>query len=205
MSRYFATVPINGVHVYEIPIPSSFLHSGGRRGIDIALAYSPRTRVRRLDYMATRMEFHLVRGLPLKKVTEVFAQLEGEDLDDTEDMAAGAADDPSMADTSTAKRPPSPSQLGGHVVKLEPATQVRSRGANQLGRRVFTQRLNAKRDTPMHLVVRSINRWDDPDGAEPYALAAALWRDADRPEIHAELEAQLEAVIELPVELEIEI
>jgi subtilisin family serine protease len=60
------TVPIDGVHVYEVPVPSSFLDSGGRRGIDITLAYSPRTRVRRLDYLATRMEFHLVKGLPLE-------------------------------------------------------------------------------------------------------------------------------------------
>lgn len=58
-------IPIDGVHVYEVPVPSSFMQSGGRRGIDIALAFSPRTRVRRLDYMASRMESHLVKGLSI--------------------------------------------------------------------------------------------------------------------------------------------
>jgi hypothetical protein len=84
-------------------------------------------------------------------------------------------------------------------------TQIRCRGANQLGRKVLSQRLVAERDTPMYLVVRSINRWADPDSDEEYAVAVALWRDEDRDEIHTELEAQLEAVIELPVELELEL
>ena len=56
----------------------------------------------------------------------------------------------------------------------------------------------------MLLVVRNINRWDDMGAEQPYALAVALWRDEDQPELHAELETQLEAVIEVPVEVEIE-
>jgi hypothetical protein len=57
----------------------------------------------------------------------------------------------------------------------------------------------------VYLVVRNVNRWDDPDGDETYGLAISLWRDDDRAEVHAELEAQLEAVIELPVEIELEL
>jgi hypothetical protein len=201
-------IPIDGVHVYEVPIPSSFLDSGGRRGIDIALAYSPRTRVRRLDYMATRMEFHLVKGLSLDEVSEVFARIEGEDLDDLdnleemnpEETPAGAADE-----DSAAEGPPTPSALGSRRIDLEPPTQTRSRGANQLGRKIFHHRLQQNRDCPVYLVVRNVNRWDDPDHAQPYGLALSLWRDEDRAEVHAELEAELEAIIELPVEIELEL
>ena len=172
-------IPVNGVHIYEIPVPSSFTTSGGKRGLDVALAYSPRTRVRRLDYMASRMEFEVVKGLPLDEVSQTFAKIGNEE------------------DVSTA------SELGSKKVDLQPSTRTRSRGANQLGRKIFHQRLDAS-DSPMFLVVRHINRWDDDGAEQSYALAVALWRDDDRPELHAELEAQLEAVIEVPVEVEIE-
>lgn len=198
-------VPIDGVHVYEVPIPSSFFESGGRRGIDIALAHSPRTRVRRLDYMATRMEFHLVKGLGLDEVSEVFARMEGEDLDDEVTASTGSdPDEREGVEDPAETAPPTPSALGSRLITLDPPTQTRSRGANQLGRKVFSQRLQA-RDSPVYLVVRNVNRWDDPDGEETYGLAISLWRDTDHAEVHAELEAQLEAVIELPVEIELEL
>lgn len=207
-------IPIDGVHIYEVPVPSSFLQSGGRRGIDIALAFSPRTRVRRLDYMASRMEFHLVKGLSIDAATEVFARIEGEDLeiegedledDESADDVRDGLDSIDGEASETIIRPPTPSELRSHLVRLDPPTRVRSRGANQLGRKVFGQRLDAGRDCPMFIVVRNINRWEDQTAAEPYALSVALWRDEGHQELHAELEAQLEAVVELPVEVELEL
>ncbi len=182
-------IPINGVHVFEIPVASTFFGRGGQRGIDISLAFSPPTRVRRLDYMASKMEFHLVRGLPVEGVVEVFSKIQGMDLEDASD------------DDDT---PPTPSQLGRHIIQLEPSTKARSRGANQLGRKKFGQRLDPDLDTPMFLVVRNVNRWDVEGNFQPYSLAIALWRDEQHAELHSELAAQLEAVIELPVEIEIE-
>ncbi len=173
-----ANVPINGVHIYEIPVPSSFSSSGGKRGLDIALAYSPPTRIRRLDYMASGMEFHVVKGLPLDEVENIFA-------DSEEDAIATL------------------SQLGSNRVELDPKVTARSRGANQLGRKVFHRRLDHS-DSPMFLVVRNINRWDDDGFEQSYALAVALWRDVDQPELHAELRQKLEVVVEIPAEIEIE-
>ena len=182
------SIPVNGVHIYEIPVPSSFMSPGGKRGLDVALAYSPPTRVRRLDYMASGMEYHIVKGLPLDEVAEVVARV-GEEEDD--------------ADGDEEERISSISGLGSNVVKLVPTTQTRSRGANQLGRKIFHRRLDAS-DDPMFLVVRNTNRWDDDDAEQSYALAVALWRDDGQPELHAELQALLEAVVEIPVEIEIE-
>jgi len=173
------SIPVNGVHIYEIPVPSSFMSSGGAGGLDIALAYSPRTRVRRLDYMASRMEFHVVRGLALSEVSRIFANLDDEEV-------------------------PTPSGLGSKNLDLQPSTQDRSRGANQLGRKVFHQRLDTSNDTPMFLVVRNTNRWDDEHAQQLYAVAVALWRDEDQPEIHVELQALLEAEVEIPIEIELE-
>jgi len=181
------SIPINGVHIYEIPIPSSFMSKGGKRGLDIALSYSPRARVRRLDYMASLMEFHVVKGLSLNAVSEVFAKVaQDESADDQEGAVASI------------------SELGSNQVKLEPATQTRSRGANQLGRKVFHQRLKESTDEPMFLIVKNTNRWDDDKMKQSYALAVTLWRDENQPELHAELQAILEAEIEIPIEIEIE-
>ena len=171
-------ISINGVHIFEIPVPSSFYSSGGKRGLDIALAYSPPTRVRRLDYMASHMEYHVAKGLPLEEVENIFAD-SGEEAVTT------------------------PSKLGSNRVELDPTVTARSRGANQLGRKVFHQRLDHS-DNPMFLVVRNINRWDDDGSEQSYALAVALWRDENHPELHAELQEELEVVIEAPVEIEIE-
>lgn len=208
-----AQIPIDGVHIYEVPVPTSFMQSGGTRGIEIALAFSPRTQIRRLDYMASRMEFHLIKGLPIERVSEAFARLEGEDLEIEGGPGTEALDeDPpdgvdavEGAETDAFARPRTLSELKSHVVKLDPPTQVRSRGANQLGRHVLAKRLTAARDAPMFIVVRNVNRWEHQGAKEPYALSVALWRDEGHHEIHAELEAQLEAVVELPVEVELEL
>lgn len=124
-----------------------------------------------------------------------------ESVDDVSDGLDSVGEEAS----ETIVRPPTPSELRSHLVKLDPPTQVRSRGANQLGRKVFAQRLDAERDCPMFIVVRNINRWEDQTAKEPYALSVALWRDEGHQELHAELEAQLEAVVELPVEVELEL
>lgn len=175
-----ARMRINAVHIYEIPIPSSFMKSGGRRGLDVALAHSPRTRVQRLDYMASKMEFHVVKGLPLDDVARIFSKIGEDDV-------------------------PKPSALGSKYIKLQPSATVRSRGANQLGRKVFHHRLDETTSSQMFLVVRNVNSWDDDSAEQSYALAVALWRDEQQPELHADLAQRLEAVVELPLEIEAEV
>ncbi len=192
-------IPINGVHIYELPMPSSFYEPGGTRGIEVALAFDPPTRARRLDYMASRMEFHLVRGMPLEQVAQVFASIEG-DEDVIVDQVANDED----GDTSDVGQPPTISALGSRLVRLEPSATVRSRGANQLGRRTFGQRLDPERHDPAFLVVRNVNRWADESEMQPYALAVALSRTEAHGELFAELESTLEAVVEVSVEIELD-
>ncbi len=194
------SIPINGVHIYELPVPSSFFESGGERSMEIALAYDPPVRARRIDYLANQMEFFVVRGLPIEEVLRVFAAVEGEDLPDTEsDDAAPESEDEQPSPGAA----PTPSALGSHVVSLDPSRTVRSRGTNQLGRVTFRQRLSEDRHLPNYLVVRSINRWDDEGRSQDYAVAVALSRSAQHAELHAELEADLEAIIEVPLEIEL--
>ncbi len=201
-------IAVDGVHIYELPIPASFRQSGGQRGIDVALAYDPKTRARRLDYLSSRMEFHVFRGMTLEQVQETVARLEA--ADEEVDLEALAGDDEDAADLATdeaAPKPPIPptiSQLGSRVSKLLPAPSIRSAGANQLGRKVFSHRFDSDHE-PVHLVVRNTNRWDDDTATQRYALAVVLWRTEAQEELYVELEARLEAVIELPVEIELQL
>lgn len=196
-------IPIDGVHVYELPAPESFRRSGGQRGVDIALAYDPRTRARRLDYLSNRMEFHLVRGMSIDEVVASFTRLDPEDETDIEADSDEEEQDGGSGN-SAASAPPTLTQLKSRVCKLQPSTPVRSSGANQLGRRVFAQRFDPERHEPMYLVVRNANRWDDSTALQSYAIAVAMWRTEAQDELYAELEARLEAVVELPVEIELE-
>ncbi|HWI04015.1 MAG TPA: hypothetical protein VNT52_09345, partial [Acidimicrobiales bacterium] len=96
------------------------------------------------------------------------------------------------------------SQLGSKVSKLLPTPSIRSAGANQLGRKVFSHRFDSEHE-PVHLVIRNTNRWDDDTATQPYALAVVLWRTEAQEELYVELEARLQAVIELPVEIELQL
>ncbi len=190
-----AVIPIDGIHIYQLPLPSSFFDSGGQRGLDVALAFDPPARAQRLDYLASRMAFYVVRGMDLNQVAEVFASLNPEtfDLDDDQDTESDPKD----------SKPPTVSQLGARHCTMSPSPTIRSRGANQLARVTFAQRLDRATHDPMFLVVRNVNRWDDSTATQPYAISAALWRAEDKREVYEELEAQLEAVVELPLEIEL--
>lgn len=58
---------------FEIPIPDDYFRKGKAiRTITASLAYSPSVRTTRLEYLATKMKFHLVNGDLLDTVAEAF-------------------------------------------------------------------------------------------------------------------------------------
>lgn len=186
-----SSIPVDGVHIYDLPIPTSFFQSGGSRGINVALAFDPNSRARRLDYLSSKMEFHIVRGMTPDEVQAVFVATPGEEIEALEEE--GDEEEGSTSDPSTR------SSLGRRLLRLEPSATIRSRGANQLGRIRFDRKLNTEDGDSYLLVVSNTNRWEAPGAVQEYALAVSLWRDTDRSSIYAELETRLEA----PAELEI--
>lgn len=186
-------IPVDGVHIFELPIPRSFFESGGSRGIEIALSYDPYVRPRRLDYLSSKMDFHLVRGLSADQIDVVFLSMAEEEVE--------AAEEAAETDSETiATPPPTPSKLGRNLLKLEPSATVRSRGTNQVGRVTFGQRLKEEDGDRYLLVVRNTNRWADTNSLQPYALAVAMSRDEGHDALYADLQVRLE----VPVEVELE-
>lgn len=184
--------------VYEVPIPASFRDSGGQRGIDIALAFDPPTRARRLDYAANRMQFWLVRRMTVEEIEAVFIREDPDDIESTlvaaEDATTDEAEQPAPA-----PGPPKPSELGTKLVELTPKAQARSRGANQLGRKVFSQRLTEEDGDAFHLVVQCRSLWRGVSGTQKFGLAVALWRSDGSPEIYNEIRARVEVPVEIQV------
>jgi len=182
-------IPVDGVQIYDLPIPASFFESGGTRGLAVALAFDPETRIRRLDYQASRMEFHVVRGMTAEEVQDAFLATSGEDVQELEEQGdeEGAAD---------------PASLRSHLLTLDPPATMRSRGANQLGRKQFAQRLDQSRHgNSWLLVVKNTNYWATPGTMQQYAVAVAFSRDASHREIYADLEAR----VRIPIAVEVEI
>jgi len=86
---------------------------------------------------------------------------------------------------------------------LSPSGLIRSRGANQLARKRFGQRLPDGDGDTYHLVVQCRRVWASKSFRQSFGLAVALWRDEGQPEIYNEIKARVELPVELPVEIEI--
>lgn len=69
-------VELDQVALYAIPIPQEFRNTMGRRTIRVALAFDPPVRHTRLEYLGTRMSFHLVRGMTDAQVLDFFRKRE---------------------------------------------------------------------------------------------------------------------------------
>ena len=194
-------IRVDSTIVYEIPVPTSFNASGGARGIDVALAFDPQTRARRLDYAATKMKFWLVRGMSAEGISEVFTSEGEEALEELESLEAQDAEE-STEDEADEKRR-TPSKLGRCHVALSPSGLARSRGANQLARKRFAQRLPDGDGDTYHLVVQCRRVWASTSFRQSFGVAVALWRDEGHAEIYNEIKARIEVPIEVPVEIEI--
>lgn len=191
-------VELNTTMVYEVPIPTSFHTSGGQRGIDVAVSFDPPTRARRLNYAGSQMHFWLVRRMSVEEIEEVFVRQDPDQLVDQLARAEETSSD-DAADQTPAPRSRQPSQLKGKLIDLTPKTQTRSRAANQLGRKVFSQRFDEEDGNTFHLIVQSRSTWQNLSGKQSFGLAVALWRS----ESHSEIYNEIRARVEIPIEIEV--
>ena len=188
-----SSIPIDGVHLYSVTLPTSFFDGGGWRGVAVALAFDPQCRSTRLDYLASRLTVTAYKGVSLEAVASAYIDMPK--LEGSNSAVAGNDDDEEAANVA-------PPGLAPYRVKLLPAANWRSRGANQVGRVRFSQRLDDRRGLDLILAVKSTNMWATPDSLQNYALAVALERDDDHRAIYAELQATIEQAIELTAEME---
>lgn len=199
-------IEVDGVHLFEVPIPSSFFDSGGQRGISVSLCFDPDVRARRLDYLSSRMRFELVRGLEPDEVVSLFLAADEEDEPDAGPQRP--VDGAQGQDGERRTDPDAPRTRLGELTgkerpKMTPAVTERSAGANQLARRTFSQVLSHDDGDSFLLVVKNTRRWAPVGSTQPYAVAVTLWRTEAQGELYAEVQAEVEARIEAQVEAEV--
>jgi hypothetical protein len=118
------SLPLDHVHLYRVPVPTTFFDARGWRRLTVALAFSPVTRSTRIDYLGSRMSFEVYRGVSIDEVAA--ARLVDSAVDDaTEVDPLSAPLDDQGAEAAEAAIS-GPRQLARHAVRFEPSSTRRS-------------------------------------------------------------------------------
>ena len=136
--------------IYEVPIPDEFKTRGARQ-IRVALSFDPPVRYTRLDYMGTKMGFHLIRGASAAEVFDAFRKWEADEGKEFRIPASLKCD-------------------------LKPGAQRRERGTLQCA--TFSMTANSsKYGDSYYLAVRCESGWSSKD--QDFAVAVELRSQAD--------------------------
>ncbi|MGQ4514832.1 S8 family serine peptidase [Streptomyces sp. DW26H14] len=173
-------IPLDSVHLYTIPIPDSFFYSGLEdRGITVSLCYDPPVRARRMDYLGSRMQFELLRGVGPSE---------------TLDLLLAEEKQARKARKLLGRHLPTISSLPDRQrIPLKPSRTARSSGANQVGKIVWRSAFKKfnENSSEFVLAVQNVNRWDSPTRKQSYAIAVRLWVGDRLPPVYADLHAKI--------------
>lgn len=108
----------NSHHFFELPLPDDFLRSKrAAREIRVTLAYCPAVRTTRLDYVATKMSFRLVKDQSLESVQRFFnhetqdeTKTRNDDATSNRDISAKLRDKGTVQSSTWRIRQPKPSE-----------------------------------------------------------------------------------------------
>jgi hypothetical protein len=155
---YQGTMAVDSFNVFAVPIPDEFRHAKGERRINVALAYDPPVRRRRLDYLGIEMDFMLIRGKTLEEVFDAYRK-------------TAPDEDPALAIS------------GSFRVDLKPKANPRNAGYSrkkstlQRGEIIWHQRERSTSNygNEYYLVVRSERKWAPLDiERQDFGLAVTL-------------------------------
>jgi hypothetical protein len=124
-------LPVDHFAIYEVPCPEVF-QTGGRRSIQVSLAYDPPVRHTRLDYAGNKMSFKLHRGCDPALLFDHYRKRAAED-----------GRHPDLASRYTCK--------------MEPGSVDRGKSSVQVARASFVR--DSHDPDPFYLVVRCEGGW----------------------------------------------
>ncbi|MFE5594772.1 S8 family peptidase [Streptomyces sp. NPDC056549] len=176
-------IPLDSVHLYTIPIPESFFIPGRvERGITVSLCYDPPVRARRMDYLASRMQFELLRGVSPDATIDLLLAEEKNARKARKELGQPLATLSSLPDKQR--------------IPMKPSRTARSAGANQVGKFVWRSGLKRfnENSSEFVLAVQNVNRWDTPTRKQAYAVAIRLWVGSNLPPVYADLRTKIRAM-----------
>lgn len=139
---------IDKMHIFEIPLPDEFRTVKGKKRVIISLAYTPRVRNTRVDYIGISMDFKLIKGKSISDVIKIYESQKG-------------------------KKEPIAKEKK-YECNLEPGSTLRNKGTLQKGIFEFTKDKSFNNNN-LYLVVNCIKGWDDVP--QKYAVAITLESD----------------------------
>ena len=161
----------NAHHFFELPLPTEFLRTQrAAREIRVTLAHCPAVRTTRLDYLATKMHFRLVKDESLEAVQRHFNHDTQDETDTRNDDATGNRDI---------------------------SAELRSKGTVQSS--TWRMRQRKPNEKWFVVVTRQDRDWGEALSLEQedYALLVTV---TDRENEHAQLYSQISELIELQVQ-----
>ncbi|MFE4649455.1 S8 family peptidase [Streptomyces sp. NPDC056707] len=171
-------IEMDDVHLYTLPIPESFFEGRrARRGVSVSLTYDPPVRARRLDYVGSRMDFEMVRGISATEAVQLFLDAK----------VAGRADGAAARLSQMSAR---------NRIKFNPSKTIRAQGVNQVGRYEWKQSLARIGDGPQEflLAIQNTRRWAPAGARQSYALAVRFWVEDRLPPVYAEIRSRVPRV-----------
>lgn len=132
-------IGLNKVKVYTVNLPNTFFDTPGSKILSVVLTFDPPVRATRGDsYLGNQMEFKLFHTVSPDEVVNQYGVIE-DNGDEVEDST--------------------PQLLKPYEVDLKPGVNVRNKGCHQKAWRVFKKELKVPLQTPVTLVLRSLNKW----------------------------------------------
>jgi len=150
-------VGLDDWHVYRLPIPGAFLRAAGRRGITVALAFDPPTRVSRRAYLARTMDLEILKQRSLGDIEKAWSDgmKEGQPPLEKNKWCIGARPTSTVGERSTLQ-----------------VRRVTWKGAPKL-------KVDANGVALLHVLVQCHKRFatDADDQPQSYGLAVRLWTE----------------------------
>ncbi|TGY42821.1 S8 family peptidase [Clostridium sartagoforme] len=121
----------NQVHIFRVPITEEFVNSSGTKRIKVSLAFNPKVRNTRLDYLGVNMDFKIIKGKSQEEIYQMFTRLNGENQ----------------------------VSIDGEC-ETNPSSSLRSKGTLQKGIYEFKRATNFNEED-IFVVVSCKKKWDD--------------------------------------------
>lgn len=164
-------IDLEGLHVYRIEIPPSFVSGKGKRGLSVSLAFDPPVRSSRKEYLSNTLKIEILKGLTTSEIGALKARQESADAE----LPLPASKKLDLV--------PSASRV------MWSTLQVR----HKVWSRVPKFPVNENDNQVIHLLVTSQSRFEAGTTKQGYALSAKFWHSDAQIDLYSEIKTRIRA------------
>jgi hypothetical protein len=163
---------VDNMHIFSIPLPEEFRKAKGKKSVIVSLAYNPKVKNTRLDYIGVSLDYKLIKGLTREEVINIYESQKGKEE--------------------------AVSIQSKYECNLEPGTTIRSKGTLQKSIFEFTRDSNFN-EQDLFLVVNAKKEWDETP--QKYAVVVTLESEDESLRMYNIIKTRLEQRVERRVRI----